>query len=139
MTLHGQEDRDYDSAGCDGIPMFVVDPPIMKGLVWVDEEALFECWCLSKHIRDISAMDDQVLSSRYCIKDPGTCLVNTITSVREVQNTNLSQARRAIQRTASFLAVINLFDVVQPNQIEDRFIRHDMVWGAEHLLRFILV
>jgi hypothetical protein len=83
-------------------------------------------------------MDNEVFCGRHSIKDPGACLVNAV-CVCEIMDTNLSRARRAITRAAGFLTVINLFNVVHPDQVEDRFLCCDVLWRSKHSLCFILV
>ena len=77
ISLHGRKDWDNKTMREPG-PLFMVDPPIMEGLVQSYEEALFRRWGLSKCIGDISAVNYEIFSSRYCIEDARARLVYTV-------------------------------------------------------------
>ena len=84
VALHCGEDRD-DMTIRDCRALFVVDPPVMKGSIWADEETLLWRRSFSEGIGDVGAEDEHVLRSRNSIEQAGACLIHAV-GVRLIKN-----------------------------------------------------
>ncbi len=77
MSLHGRENQDDVARGY-WRSTLVLDPPLIEGMVWLNEKALFGRRGLCKRVADIRAKNEEVLGSSDGVKEMRACLVGTI-------------------------------------------------------------
>ncbi len=137
MALHSGEDGDNMSVRNRGV-FLVVDPPFMEGSVRMYEEALSRGWRFGKCVRDVGTEHEEILGSRYCIKETRTGLIDTI-CICFIQDTNHTRARGSVTHTSCLFPAINGLDRVGPNKVENRivFCRGNRI--AKHALGIVLI
>ena len=68
MALHCFEYWNGESRR-NGWALFVINPPVMEGLVWMNVEPLLWWWGFSECIGDVRAEDDEVFGSGGSVED----------------------------------------------------------------------
>ncbi len=68
VSLHSAKDRDNVDMRYRRYSL-LIDLPIMKSPVWVDEEPLFRRGCFSKRVRDVRAVYQHILRRGDGIED----------------------------------------------------------------------
>ena len=110
----------------------------MKCSVQTDIEALFWGRGLCKCIRNVSTKNEEVLTSGDCVEETGAGLANTI-RVRFIENLDQARTRGPVTDTGCFLATIECFDTIGPDEIEDCIILVDLYGVTKHALCIVLV
>ena len=99
---------------------------------------MFWGWGFGKHIRNVSAKNEEVLTSQDRIEETGAGLVDAV-GVRLVQYFNRCRSRQPVTHTARFLTSIEGFYTICPYKKEDSVIFVNLNWLPKHALCIVLV
>ena len=137
VSLHCRQYWDYVTVR-DGRASFVLDPPFVKCLIRMNEEALLGWWGFGKGVGHVSAKDQQVFGCRDGIKETRTGLVDTI-CIHFGKYTNHTQTGGPITYASGFLAAIDGFNPIRPHQMEDGILLSHSNRFAKHSLCIVLI
>ena len=115
MALHCGLDR-YDVPWWDGAAVFMFSPPRVEGCVGAYVEALFGGWGFRERVRDVRAVEKEVLRCRYRVEDAGARVVGAV-GVCVIEDPDLSAPGRPITGAPRFLTTVKFFHRICPDKI----------------------
>ncbi len=137
MALHHRKDGNDVTLLKRGL-FLVLCPPFVKRTVRSNEESLFWRRCFGEGIGDVRAVDEKVFRGCNGIKHSSTRLIDAV-SISFCEDLYFSRPCGTIADTLGLLPSIDCFNVISPNQVEDRIIRSNGDGCTKHALILVLV